>query len=51
MARCLNHYTCPRCGEDWSAAWSCMVDDDCPSCGMRHISPTDSDDLDEEGDA
>lgn len=46
MARFLNHYTCPGCGEEWSDAWDCMVDDDCGACGLRHISPTDSDDLD-----
>lgn len=41
----LNHYTCPRCNHEWSDQWSAMCDDDCPSCGMRHISPTHSEDV------
>lgn len=42
----LNHYDCPRCGGTWSDAWDSMCDDDCPHCGKRHISPTESEDLD-----
>src|SRR4051812_538073 len=45
MAWFLNNYTCYRCGEDWSDAWSCMCDDDCPRCGARHATTVDSDDL------
>jgi predicted nucleic acid-binding Zn-ribbon protein len=45
MAWFLNNYTCYRCGKDWSDAWSCMCDDDCPYCGARHSTPVDSDDL------
>jgi hypothetical protein len=45
MAWFLNHYTCYRCGRDWSDDWSCMCDDDCPHCGARHSTPVDSDDL------
>ncbi len=45
MAWFHNHYTCDRCGESWDDEWSCMCDDDCPSCGARHMSPDDSDDL------
>ena len=41
----VNHYTCPGCGHKWKDVWSCMCDDDCPNCGMRHISPTHSDDI------
>lgn len=41
----LNHYTCYRCGNQWTDAWDCHVDDDCPHCGARHCSPTDSEDL------
>jgi len=37
-----NHYTCPECGTDWQDEWSCAVDDDCPNCGARHISPHES---------
>jgi len=47
MAWFLNHYICERCGRDWSDAWSCMCDDDCPHCGSRHYSPVDSEDLTE----
>jgi hypothetical protein len=39
MAWFLNHYTCYRCGRDWSDDWSCMCDDDCPYCGARHSTP------------
>ena len=42
----LNHYECPRCDYEWSDAWSCQVDDDCPDCGLRRIFPTDSEDAD-----
>lgn len=40
-----NHYTCPRCGHTWQDAWTAQCDDDCPSCGKRHISPTHSEDM------
>jgi hypothetical protein len=36
----LNHYKCPECEHEWSGEWDCQVDDDCPNCGTRHISPT-----------
>jgi len=45
MAWFLNHYECDRCGRDWTDEWSCMCDDDCPHCGARHMSPSESDDL------
>lgn len=44
----LNHYDSPRCGTHWTDSWSCQVDDDCPECGLWHISPTDSEDAEEE---
>lgn len=47
MAWFLNHYHCDRCGYGWIDEWSCMCDDDCPHCGARHMSPSDSDDLTE----
>ncbi len=40
----LNHYRCPTCGNEWADTWSAMVDDDCPQCGTRHISPRKSED-------
>ena len=45
MAWFLNHHTCYRCDQDWSDAWSCMCDDECPDCGARDATPLDSDDL------
>jgi hypothetical protein len=37
-----NHYACPVCKTEWNDTWSCACDDDCPNCGKRHISPTES---------
>jgi hypothetical protein len=47
MAWYCNHYQCARCEYEWEDEWSCTCDDDCPSCGARHMSPYDSDDLTE----
>jgi predicted nucleic acid-binding Zn-ribbon protein len=47
MAWFNNHYECARCGSAWSDEWSYMCDDDCPHCGARHMTPTESDDLTE----
>jgi len=38
----LNHYECPKCEYAWQDYWDCQVDDDCPHCGCRHISPMES---------
>lgn len=46
----INHYECPRCACTWSDAWSCQSDDECPDCGMRDISPFDSEDDGDDGD-
>ena len=43
-----NHYRCPRCNSAWSDVWPSQVDDDCPNCGLRHISPTSSNDAEGE---
>lgn len=43
--RFLNHYTCDRCGHDWQDEWDCMVDDECPACGARHMSPHTSEEI------
>lgn len=40
-----NFYRCPRCGYEWEDEWDCACDDDCHSCGMRHISPYESEDI------
>lgn len=45
MAWFCNHYICPRCDYTWTDEWSCMCDDQCPTCGLSNLSPTDSDDL------
>lgn len=39
-----NHYRCPCCRHQWQDGWDAQVDDDCGSCGARHISPYYSDD-------
>ncbi len=41
----INHYVCPRCGYEWTDSWTAMCDDDCPACGLRHISPHESGDV------
>mgnify|MGYP003642342440 FL=1 len=41
----LNYYECPECNDTWQDEWDCQVDDDCPSCGCRHISPYESVDI------
>ena len=40
-----NFYRCPRCGHEWEDCWDCQCDDDCPECGCRHISPSESEDI------
>ena len=40
-----NQYLCDSCDHTWESEWSCMCDDDCPFCGARHISPSESDDM------
>lgn len=44
MTEFLNFYQCYRCGHEWTDVWSSMVDDDCPKCGARHVSPHKSED-------
>jgi DNA-directed RNA polymerase subunit RPC12/RpoP len=34
-----NFYECADCGHRWVDVWSATCDDDCPSCGARHMSP------------
>lgn len=50
MTQFLNHYVCPGCREEWADEWSAACDDDCPSCGKRHISPVESEELPDEND-
>lgn len=49
MACFLNSYTCPECNYEWEDEWDCGCDDDCPACGKRHITPMESEQLDDEG--
>ena len=39
-----NFYRCDRCGYVWSDVWSAQCDDDCGTCGARHVSPYNSED-------
>ena len=41
----INRYCCPRCGNEWQDRWDCSCEDDCPSCGTRHITPVSSDEV------
>lgn len=41
----LNFYKCPKCNNDWIDTWDCTVDDTCPCCGARDISPSESVDV------
>jgi len=45
-----NFYRCAKCDHEWIDDYSCQVDDDCPKCGARHMSPVRSLDIDEDGD-
>lgn len=45
MTTTENHYRCPQCGHEWEDCWSCEVDDDCPGCGERHITPFRSEEI------
>jgi len=45
MAWYRNYYECYRCEETWEDEWSCACDDECPSCGAKHASAVESDDL------
>ena len=43
----LNYYECPECENIWEDQWDCQVDDDCSECGCRHISPSNSTEIEE----
>jgi len=43
-----NFYTCYRCRSERTDVWSATCDDDYPSCGARHVSPTHSEDAEDE---
>jgi hypothetical protein len=45
MAWFLNHYECARCDGTWTDQWSCMCDDECPHCGARDMTPSESEDF------
>jgi len=41
-----NKYQCPNCGAEWEDDWDCGVDDECPECDTRDISPYESTEID-----
>lgn len=41
----VNYYKCPNCGEEWEDEWDCEVEDECPNCGTRHITPYKSEEV------
>lgn len=41
-----NSYRCARCSHGWQDVWTATCDDDCPSCGARHMGPYKSEDVD-----
>ena len=43
-----NFYSCTECETQWEDSWDCAVDDDCPHCGTRHVSPYESQDIPED---
>ena len=45
MAWFRNYYRCEQCRSEWEDEWSSMCEDDCPTCGSRHMTPYDGDDL------
>ena len=47
MAWFVNMYRCERCKTIWRDEWSCTCEDDCPHCGLRHMTPFRSEDLTE----
>lgn len=46
---CWRNYCCRQCSHEWTDDYSCQVEDDCPDCGHRHMSPVRSVDIDEDG--
>lgn len=47
MAWFLNFYRCDRCNRIWTDEWSCTCDDECPHCGLRNMTPFNSENLTE----
>ena len=45
--RWRNLYRCPRCKHEWDDCWDCQCDDDCPECGCRHVSPYESEEIEQ----
>jgi DNA-directed RNA polymerase subunit RPC12/RpoP len=41
----INYYECPRCKEKWADVDEAQPDDDCPECGLRHITPYKSEEV------
>src|SRR5690348_1002899 len=49
MAWFINFYRCDDCQRIWTDEWSCTCDDECPHCGLRDMTPFNSEDLTELG--
>jgi hypothetical protein len=45
MAWFRNFYQCENCDAKWEGEWSCMVDEECPICADRDVTPYDADEL------
>ena len=43
-----NYYRCASCFCEWEDVWTATCDDDCPQCGARHMSPYESEDVDDD---
>lgn len=33
MAWFIKDHKCPSCDHEWTDAWECLCDDECPECG------------------
>lgn len=41
----LNRYECPECSTKWVDIWDSQVDDQCPKCGCKNVSPFQSEEV------
>ena len=33
-------FRCPRCAAEWEDEWDAQVEEDCPACGCRAVTPS-----------
>ena len=45
VMRFRNFYRCPKCGHEWDDCWDSMCNDECPECGIKDITPFNSEEL------